>query len=144
MGRMSSGPLISGGLVAGFGAVVSLVLPWFDVVGRKRSSIDILRSASALDVIDGWLRLAVIAAWLLLPVVLTGAIFLGAAGRHKVAAGTLLPIGLVTLLVAVIGLIVDEVSLAWGAVFGTMCALCASALAMMVLLTSSQMAGGNT
>ena len=83
MSRPGSGTLISGGLVAGFGTVVSLVLPWFDLLGQERSSVDLLRSASALEVIDGGVRIAVIAGWLLMPVLLTVAIFLGAARRYR-------------------------------------------------------------
>lgn len=128
--------LISVGLSAGFISVVSLVLPWFDVLGRERSSVDMLRSASALDVLDGGARLAVIAAWLLMPLLLTIAIFLAAAGRHRPAAAILLPIGLLTVAVAVVGLLVDDIALAWGALVGAACALVASALAIMVLLGS--------
>jgi len=107
------------------------------VLGRQRSSVDVLRSASALDVIDGGVRAAVIFGWLLMPLLLTIAIFLGAAGRYRLAAALLLPVGLVTIAVAVIGVIVDDIELAWGATFGAVCALCASALAMMVLLGSA-------
>ena len=134
MSRPGSGTLISGGLVAGFGTVVSLVLPWFDLLGQERSSVDLLRSASALEVIDGGVRIAVIAGWLLMPVLLTVAIFLGAARRYRLAAGILLPITALTLLVAGVGVAVDEIGLAWGAFIGSVCALIAAALAMMVLL----------
>lgn len=132
-----SGTVISIGLAAGFVAVVSLVLPWFDVLGRQRSSFDMLRSASALDVIDGGVRIAVIAGWLLMPLLLTAAIFLGAAGRYRFAAAILLPIGLLTVAVAGVGLVVDDIGLAWGALLGAVSALIASALAIMVLLGSS-------
>ena len=90
MSRLSSGPLITGGLIAGFLTVVTLVLPWFEILGRQRSSIDILRSASVLDVIEGPVKVAVIAGWLLAPVFVSGAMLLAASGRHRIAALLLL------------------------------------------------------
>ena len=131
--RLSTGPLITGGLVAGFLTVISLVLPWFDILGRERSSIDILRSASVLDVIEGGLKVVVISGWLLAPVVVSAAMLLAASGRHRTAALLLLPVGLITVLVVGAGFIVDEVGLAWGAFVGLLSALPASILAMMVL-----------
>ena len=133
--RPSSGPLIAAALVAGFINVASLVLPWFDIVGRPRSSIDILRSASALDVIEGSLKIVVVGAWLLAPILVAGAMLLGAAGRHKLAAALLLPVGLFTLFAVGAGLFIDEVGVVWGALLGLVSALLASILAIMVLMT---------
>lgn len=134
--RLSSGPLIAGALAAGFINVASLVLPWFDVVGRPRSSIDILRSASALDVIEGGLKIVVVGAWLLAPVLVAGAMLFGAAGRHKLAAVLLLPVGIFTLFAVGAGLVIDEIGVVWGALLGLVSAILASILAIMVLMSS--------
>ena len=135
MKTLSTGPLIAAGLVAGFFTVISLVLPWFDILGRNRSSIDIVRSASVLDVIEGAVKVLVIAGWLLAPVLVSAAMFLAASGRHRIAAFLLLPVGLVTVLVVGAGLVVDEVGLAWGAFVGLISAIAASILAIMVLVS---------
>ena len=92
-----TGPRIAAALGAGFLAVVSLVLPWFDILGRQRSSIDIVRSASALDVLEGGALVAVLAGWLLAPILVSIALFAGAAGRHRLAAGLLTPVGVALL-----------------------------------------------
>ena len=133
--RPSSGQLIAGALAAGFINVASLVLPWFDIVGRPRSSIDILRSASALDVIEGGLKIIVVGAWLLAPILVAGAMLLGAAGRHKIAAALLLPVGFFTLFAVGAGLFIDEIGVVWGAFLGLVSALLASILAIMVLMS---------
>lgn len=146
MKRFSTGPLITGGLVAGFFTVLSLVLPWFDILGRERSSIDILRSASVLDVIEGSLKVAVIFGWLLAPITVSAAMFLAASGRHRMAAVLLLPVGAMTMLVVGASLVVDEIGLAWGAFVGLGSALAAFILAVMVLLSPrpSIAPGGST
>ena len=146
MKRFSTGPLITGGLVAGFFTVLSLVLPWFDILGRERSSIDILRSASVLAVIEGSLKVAVIFGWLLAPVPVSAAMFLAASGRHRMAAVLLLPVGAMTMLVVGASLVVDEIGLAWGAFVGLGSALAAFILAVMVLLSPrpSIAPGGST
>ncbi len=134
--RVSSGPLVAGALAAGFINVASLVLPWFDVVGRPRSSIDILRSASALDVLEGVLKFIVVGAWLLAPLLVAGAMLLGASGRHKLAAVLLLPVGISTMFAVGAGVFIDEIGVVWGAFLGLVSALCASILAIMVLMSS--------
>lgn len=113
----------------------SLVLPWFTISGRSRSSADLLSSASALDVIDGGVKVVVIGGWLLAPVLVATAMLFAAAGRHRLAAVLLSPVVVLTLLVAGIGLVVDAVDLAWGAFFGAVFALVASVCAIMVLVT---------
>ncbi len=135
MSRLSSGPLITLALISGFLTVVSLVLPWFDVLGRQRSSIDIVRSAGVLDVIEGAVKVLVILGWFLAPILVSGAMLLAAAGRHRTAAILLLPVGLVTVGVVGIGAFVDELELVWGAFIGLAAALVASILAIMVLVT---------
>ena len=135
MSRFPSGPLITGGLVAGFITVTSLALPWFDILGRERSSIDILRSASVLDVIEGPVKLVAIAGWLLAPVLVSAAMFTAASGRYRIAAALLLPVGVVVLLIVGAGAVRDEVDLAWGAFVGLLAAAAASALAIVVLAT---------
>ena len=134
MSRLFSGPLITGGLIAGFLTVTTLVLPWFDILGRQRSSIDILRSASVLDVIEGPVKVAVIAGWLLAPILVSAAMLLAASGRHRIAAALLLPVGIVTMLIVGAGFVRDEVDLAWGAFVGLTTAAVASALAVLVLV----------
>ena len=134
MSRLFSGPLITGGLIAGFLTVTTLVLPWFDILGRQRSSIDILRSASVLDVIEGPVKVAVIAGWLLAPILVSAAMLLAASGRHRIAAALLLPVGIVTMLIVSAGFVRDEVDLAWGAFVGLTTAAVASALAVLVLV----------
>ncbi|MDW3176683.1 MAG: hypothetical protein R8J94_04765 [Acidimicrobiia bacterium] len=135
MRRLSSGSLISAALVAGFLTTASLVLPWFTIAGKSRSSVDLLSSASALDVIEGGVKVAVIGGWLLAPVLVAAAMLLAASGRHRLAAGLLVPVVASTLLVVAIGLAVDAVDLAWGAFVGAVFALLASACAIMVLAT---------
>ncbi len=129
----STGPTITAGLVAGFLAVTSLVLPWFDLLGRERSSIDILRSASALDVLEGSVKVVVIGGWLLAPISVSAAMLLAASGRHRISAMLLLPVGAITILIVGASFFVDEVELAWGAFIGLLSALTASILAIMVL-----------
>lgn len=135
--KLQSGSLIAAALGAGFLAVVSLVLPWFVVVGKARSSIDLLSSASALDVLEGGLKLVVFAGWLLAPILVSIAMFLAASGRHRGAAFLLLPIGLLILVVFVVGVVVDAIGIAWGAIFGAVFAALATIFAMMVVVSST-------
>ncbi len=111
------------------------MLPWFTIAGKSRSSVDLLSSASALDVIEGGVKVAVIGGWLLAPVLVAAAMLLAASGRHRLAAGLLVPVVASTLLVVAIGFAVDAVDLAWGALIGAVFALLASACAIMVLVT---------
>lgn len=133
--HIGSGRLVSLALAAGFVSTVSLVLPWFTIGQRSRSSVALLSSASALDVIEGTLKVAVIGAWLLAPVLVAMAMLVAAAGHHRLAAGLLVPVVLVMLLAVGAGAAVDEVDLAWGAFFGAAFAVVASACAIMVLAT---------
>lgn len=139
MNRRDSGRLVAAGLGAGFVATVSLVLPWFTIGERSRSSIDLLGSASALDVIEGGVKVAVIGGWLLAPVFVAVAMLVAASGRHRLAAGLLAPVALLTVAVVVIGGLVDAIALAWGAFVGLVFAVIASACAIMVLVTRRTM-----
>ena len=136
MNRLGSGPLIAAALGAGFLTAVSLVLPWFTIGARSRSSVELLSSASALEVIEGTMKIAVIGGWLLVPIMVAVAMLVAASGRHRMAAILLAPVVLVTLLASVIGGFVDVIDLAWGAVFGSVFAVATSACAIMVLVTS--------
>jgi hypothetical protein len=134
MARLLSGHLITVALSAGFLTVISLVLPWFDLLGKQRSSIDILSSASALDVIDGFLKVVVVAGWLLAPVLVAIAMPLAASGRHRAAAALLVPVGIVVFAAALFGALVDDIDIVWGAIFGAVCAAMASVFAIMVFV----------
>lgn len=121
-------------IVAGFGCAVGLILPWFDLGGDARSSIDLIASLGALDVIEGGLKVAVVAAWLLTPVAVSAAMLLTAAGRYRAAAWCLLPLGAAMPLLVGIVAIVDLSVLAWGAYVTAAFALSTFALAIMVLV----------
>ena len=95
-----------------------------------------LSSASALDVIEGWVKIAVIGCWLLAPILVAVAMLVAASGRHRASAVILSPVVLATLVVAVIGLLVEDITLAWGALFGLAFAVLASVCAIMVLVTA--------
>jgi len=140
LSNRSTGPTVAAALGAGFLAVLSLVFPWFEILGKKRSSIDLISSASALDVIEGGLKVLVIAGWLLAPILVASAMLLGAAGRHVFSAILLLPIGVLLLAVFVLGVVVDEIGIAWGAIFGGVFAALATFFAMMVLVMSRKSA----
>lgn len=116
--------------------MLSLVLPWFVLLGKARSSIDLLGSASALDVLEGWVKVLVFAGWFLAPILVSIAMFAAAAGRHRTAAALLLPIGLLLLGVFILGIVVDDIGIAWGSIFGGVFAALATVFAMMVLMTS--------
>lgn len=134
MSRFGTGPLISVALGAGFLATVSLVLPWFTIAGQSRSSIDLLSSASALDVIEGGAKVAVIGCWLLAPVLVAAAMLVAASGRHRASALFLAPVVIATFFVAFVGLLVDDIRLAWGALAGLVFAVLASVCAIMVVV----------
>jgi len=136
--KKSSGLFIALALGAGFLAVLSLALPWFDVVGKARSSVDILGSASTLNVLKGWRKVAVFSGWLLAPILVAAAMLLGAAGRHKFAAGLLIPVGIVVLAAFVIGVSVDAIDIVWGAIFGAVFAALATVFAIMVLVMAKE------
>lgn len=136
MPRFRSGPLVALALGAGFLATISLVLPWFTIAGRSRSSIDLVSSASALEVIDGPAKVAVVACWLCAPLLVALAMLVAASGRHRAGALLLSPVTGILLLVVIIGVLVDDIRLAWGATFGLVFAAAASTCAIMVLVTS--------
>ena len=136
MARLGSGPLVSIALGAGFLATISLVLPWFTIAGRSRSSIDLVSSASALEVIEGPVKVAAVACWLCAPLLVASAMLVAASGRHRAGALLLSPVTGILLLVVVIGAVVDDIRLAWGATFGLVFATVASTCAIMVLVTS--------
>jgi len=121
---------------AGFFTVTTLVLPWFVVAGRARSSIDLISSAGALDVIDGGVRILVIGLWLVVPVLAAIALILFAARRVRASMILTLTVSLAVLVVLVLGLIVDMVGLAWGAWVAAACSIIAMGCAMMALVST--------
>ena len=120
---------------AGFLTACTLVLPWFQISGRARSSIDLISTAGALDVIDGGLRLFVVGMWLLLPVLVSAALILYAAQRTMASAILIGLVGAVVLIVLALGLVIDGVALAWGALVAAVCAVAAVSCAMMGLMS---------
>lgn len=119
---------------AGFLTACTLVLPWFHISGRARSSIDLISSAGALDVIGGGTRLLVVALWLLLPVLVAVAMLLYAAQRSTASAILIALVGAVVLVVLAVGFVVDGVALAWGAAVAAVCAVVAVSCAMMDMM----------
>ncbi len=136
MQRGNTGLYIAAALTAAFLAVVSLVFPWFVIVGRARSSIDLISSAGALDVIEGGVKVLVLVGWLIAPALVSIAMLVAASGRFRLAAGLVMPISIGLVVVAIAGLFVDAIGLAWGAIFGGGFAALAGVFAMMVLVTA--------
>lgn len=99
----------------GFLAACTLVLPFFEVAGRSRSSIDLISSAGALDVIDGGIRVVVVGLWLVVPILAAGSLIAFAARRPVLAAMLILAVAVLMLAVLVVGIVAPAVSLAWGA-----------------------------
>ncbi len=120
---------------AGFLTACTLVLPWFQISGRARSSIDLISSAGALDVIDGGLRLFVVGLWLLLPVLVAAALILYAAQRPTMSAVLIILVALVVLVVLALGQVVEGVALAWGAGVAAVCAVVALGCAIMGMMS---------
>ena len=114
--------------------MISLVLPWFEVLGKPRSSIDIVASAGVLNVIDGGVQLLILAGWLVAPLLVSIAMFLAASGRHGRAALLLAPIGIVFVSVFIIGVFVDEIGIAWGVNFGAACGAITTVLSVVALV----------
>lgn len=102
-------------VTAGFLTAATLVLPWFNVSGQARSSIDLISSAGALEIIEGGTRLLVVALWLGLPVLAAVSLFAFAARRFTLAAYLTFVVGLLVLGVVIVGGVVDVIGLAWGA-----------------------------
>lgn len=102
-------------LLFGFVAASSLALPWYQISGKDRSSIDLITSASTLDVIEGATKLLVLGGWLLIPCLVAIAMLVAASGRHRWANMLLLPVSLVVLPLILVGVWFDDVTLAWGA-----------------------------
>lgn len=121
-------------LTAGFLATSSLLLPWFVVGGKSRSSIDLLASANALEVLTGPTKVAVVGAWLLVPVVQAIAMVVGASGRRRASALCVVPVAVATLIAVAAGAVSGVVSLAWGAGVGAVFAAVALLCAIMVLM----------
>lgn len=120
----------------GFLAACTLVLPWFEVAGQSRSSIDLISSAGALDVIDGSIRLIVVGLWLIVPVLGAAALLLFAARRSSLAGALVLVIGVVTLALLVVGIVAPGVSLAWGAWVAAVCSSVACGAAIILMGTT--------
>lgn len=128
-------------LASGFLASVTLVLPWLNISGRSRSTIDLIGSASALDVLDGMWKALVIFAWLSFPVVVAVAIIVAATGRLKAAAWLMLPMeAVLALLVVGLRLLLGEGTIAWGAWLTGVFAAMATGSAIMVLFVGRRMA----
>lgn len=127
-------------LASGFLAAVTLVLPWVNISGRSRSTIDLISSASALDVLDGSWKALVISGWLLFPVVVAVAIIVAASGRLKTAAWLMLPMEmLLAVMVVALRLLLGEGTIAWGAWLTGVFAAMATGSAIMVLFVGRRM-----
>lgn len=109
-------------LVFGVATSCALLLPWFDVGGPPRSTVELIATAGALDVIAGPTRVAIVVAWALVPVSSAIAVFATAARRRRVA--TIMVAGASSLIVAVGGwlILTRPRLLAWGAWVGLACA----------------------
>lgn len=121
---------------AAFLSAFTLILPWFEIAGRARSSIDLISSAGALELIDGAIRVLVVGLWLIVPILGAGALLLLASGRQRAAAVAALLVGGAVLAVLGVGLLVDGVALVWGAFLAGASAICAAVCAIMVLTPS--------
>lgn len=116
-------------LVLGIATSGALLLPWFDVGGPPRSTVELIASAGALDVIAGPTRIAVVLAWALVPTSSAIAVFATAARRRQLA--TALVAGACSLVVIVGAWLILTTPrlLAWGAWVGLACATAALAAA---------------
>ncbi|MCP3934982.1 MAG: hypothetical protein GY708_06375 [Actinomycetia bacterium] len=102
-------------VAVGLSAVASLAFPWHSLLGKSRSTVELMGSASALDVLSGFDKAAVIAAWLAVPL-LTAVALLAAAARRSVVVGlAMLPLG--PLMVGAVALVSVRVpgDVVWGA-----------------------------
>ena len=124
------------GCLLGLGIVstVCLVLPWVRVGTRDRSSIDLIGSAGALDIIEGATKAIVILLWFLLPLLVAAAMLALAAGRTRLLAWLLLPLGPILGAIVVLLLVVAGDVVVWGAWLSAAFAVGASASAIMVLI----------
>ncbi len=129
----STGRLTALATASGAATAVSLVLPWLRIGSRNRSSIDLIGSAGALDVIDGSVRVAVVATWFLVPLLAAAAMLAGAAGRHRLASGLLVPLAPTLAGVVILGWAVAGDGLAWGAYLTAALALTTGGLATFLL-----------
>lgn len=114
-------------------AAASLVLPWFELSGRPRSTIDVIGSAGALEVIAGSTKLLVVLGWLMLPLLAAAGMLLAASGRDRLAAAIILPIGPLVLSIVLIGLAAG-LSAAWGVWPAALSASVSLGCAIMVLV----------
>ena len=122
-----------GAIGAGFLTALSLLLPWFELSGRRRSSIDLIGSASALDVIEGVEKALVIGAWMVIPVVVATSMLIAASGRHRPASILLVPVGPIVGVCVVLIVTRASDSLACGLWVSLVCASAATALAIAAL-----------
>lgn len=121
-------------LALGVLSTLCLVLPWVRLGSRDRSSIDLIGSAGALDVIEGATKAIVVVLWFLLPVLVAAAMLALAAGRHRLLALLLVPLGPLIGLVVLVLLRVAGGVVVWGAWLSAAFAVGASASAIMVLV----------
>lgn len=126
--------LLVGSLVAGFLAAVTLVLPWIRLGGRTRSSIELIGSLGALDVIEGSVKVAVIIGWFVVPVLVGTAMLTAAAGKLRLSASLLIPLGPILAGTVLFVLFVESDVLAWGAYLTALFALVATGSAIMVIV----------
>ena len=125
-------PFVTLGL--GIVSTICLVLPWVRVGTRDRSSIDLIGSAGALDIIEGATKAIVILLWFLLPLLVAAAMLALAAGRTRLLAWLLLPLGPILGAIVVLLLVVAGDVVVWGAWLSAAFAVGASASAIMVLI----------
>jgi len=122
-----------GSVLAGAGTAASLLLPWFELSGRKRSSIDLIGSAATLDVIEGGFKALIVGAWLAIPVVVAITMLVAASGRHRLAARLLLPVGPLVALCVMVIIAKAPGSVAWGLWVSLACAALTSIFAALAL-----------
>lgn len=126
--------LLIGAIVAGFLTAVTLILPWFQVGGSQKSSIDLIGSLGALDVIEGNVKRIVVLAWFAIPVLVGSAMLVAASGRYRAAAFLLTPLGPLLGGIVLLVLVVETGLLAWGAYVTALFAIAATASATMVIV----------
>ena len=116
-------------------SAVALVLPWVRTGSRSRSSIEMIASAGALDVIEGTTKAIVVLLWFCIPLLVAAALIAFAAGRLRLLAGLILPLG--PILGAIVGLLraVGGDIVEWGAWLSAVFAVGGSISAIMVLAT---------
>jgi len=134
--------LLIGTVAAAFATALSLLLPWFELSGRRRSSIDLIGSAATLDVIEGTSKALVVGAWLAIPVMVAVVMLIAASGRTRLAAGLLLPIGPLLAVCVVAILAKARGAAAWGLWVSLAFAVLTSILAAFTLWRSASSLAG--